>query len=87
MRKYLLVSILSENKQFTEKVNAYLEFAMSNDPDNPITLTIKGIGSLEKGNIEEAKNYWLKAIKNIDDPNEKEALQIAIDAIDLVKNQ
>ena len=36
---------------------------------------------------EEAKNYWLKAIKNIDDPNEKEALQVAIDAIDLVKNQ
>ena len=41
----------------------------------------------KKGNIEEAKNYWLKAIKNIDDPNEKEALQVAIDAIDLVKNQ
>ena len=81
------ILFLSENKQFTEKVNAYLEFAMSNDPDNPITLTIKGIGFLEKGNIEEAKNYWLKAIKNIDDPNEKEALQVAIDAIDLVKNQ
>ena len=81
------ILFLSENKQFTEEVNAYLEFAMSNDPENPITLTIKGIGSLEKGNIEEAKNYWLKAIKNIDDPNEKEALQIAIDAIDLVKNQ
>lgn len=81
------ILFLSENKQFTEEVNAYLEFAMSNDPDNPITLTIKGIGSLEKGNIEEAKNYWIKAIKNIDDPNEKEALQIAIDAIDLVKNQ
>ena len=81
------ILFLSENRQFTEEVNAYLEFAMSNDPDNPITLTIKGIGSLEKGNIEEAKNYWLKAIKNIDDPNEKEALQIAIDAIDLVKNQ
>lgn len=81
------ILFLSENKQFTEEVNAYLEFAMSNDPDNPITLTIKGIGSLEKGNIEEAKNYWLKAIKNIDDPNEKEALQVAIDAIDLVKNQ
>ena len=81
------ILFLSENKQFTEEVNAYLEFAMSNDPDNPITLTIKGIGSLEKGNMEEAKNYWLKAIKNIDDPNEKEALQVAIDAIDLVKNQ
>ena len=81
------ILFLSENKQFTEEVNAYLEFAMSNDPDNPITLTIKGIGSLEKGNTEEAKNYWLKAIKNIDNPNEKEALQIAIDAIDLVKNQ
>ena len=81
------ILFLSKNKKFTEEVNTYLEFAMSKDPDNPITLTIKGIGSLEKGNIEEAKNYWLKAIKNIDDPNEKEALQVAIDAIDLVKNQ
>ena len=81
------ILFLSKNKKFTEEVNTYLEFAMSKDPENPITLTIKGIGSLEKGNIEEAKNYWLKAIKNIDDPNEKEALQVAIDAIDLVKNQ
>ncbi|MFL2698341.1 MAG: tetratricopeptide repeat protein [Gammaproteobacteria bacterium] len=75
------------DKKFTNEVISSLEMALENDPNNPISLTILGIKSIEEGDIKGAKSAWSMALKNISNQAEKEALQVAIDSLDLIKNQ
>ena len=85
--EYAQVLFISNGRKFDDIHDNLLTESLSKNPDNPSTLTLKGLLELEKNNPKLTIELWNKAITLLNSEKEKDDLRALIKAVKKGKNQ
>lgn len=87
LAEFTQVVYFSSGRKFTEQVKELLDFSLLKNPENPVALTMKGLQYLGEKNLDQTIIQWTKAASFISNVQEKEELEVAIEALNYRKNQ
>jgi cytochrome c-type biogenesis protein CcmH len=78
LAQYAQALFFANNNQLNPLIDDLLSEALKSDPNEPAALGLRGISSFEAGEYKAAIAYWQKALPNITDENNANALRSGI---------
>ena len=85
--EYAQVMFISNGRKFNKPLDSLLNESLNKNPNNPSSLTLKGLSELEKNNPEFTIELWSRAVSLLNSEKEKNDLKELIDAVKKRKNQ
>ena len=85
--EFAQVLFLSNERKFDERLKILLDEALIKNPNNPSTLTLKGLFELENNNVSSTIDLWNRAVPFLNSEKERNDLKALIDAVKKRKNQ
>ena len=87
MAEYAQTLFLSGGRKFNNDIDEIINSSLEKNSLNPLTLTLKGLSELEKGNPSLTIGYWQKALPLLSSKKEKDELVALIEVVKKRKNQ
>ena len=87
MAEYAQTLFLSGGRKFNNDIDEIINSSLEKNSLNPLTLTLKGLSELEKGNLSLTIGYWQKALPLLSSKKEKDELVALIEVVKKRKNQ
>ena len=85
--EFAQVLFLSNERKFDERLKILLDEALIKNPNNPSTLTLKGLFELENNNVSSTIDLWNRAVPFLNSEKERNDLKALIEAVKKRKNQ
>ena len=85
--EFAQVLFLSNERKFDERLKILLDEALIKNPNNPSTLTLKGLFELENDNVSSTIDLWNRAVPFLNSEKERNDLKALIEAVKKRKNQ
>ena len=85
--EFAQVLFLSNERKFDDRLKILLDEALIKNPNNPSTLTLKGLFELENNNVSSTIDLWNRAVPFLNSEKERNDLKALIEAVKKRKNQ
>lgn len=78
LAQYAQALFFANQNVMTPQIDTLLEEALQADPNEAAALGLRGISAFEAGQYRDAIDYWQKALVNITDPNNANAIRAGV---------